>query len=301
MATADDLGVDVGCVSDIGRTLGTVSGLTNLAHALARRLSTPRGGLFYDPDYGLDLREWINEGLTDSGIVELGSLIEAEVRKDDRAREATATASYNRATRALTVDMSIDTVEGPFRMILAVDEIAVSLLNAGLPPLDIGGPPAAAASPLILAPPPAAPAPSVNAGLGAGSIAIGASGTLTDSVGFTFTSFSMPTYDGAAITLTFSHAVDPASISLGFSGTSILVAKTPGSIDPPIGYFVLDFVTGNQVQISFTSVVGNPAVTAYLYTLTVMSLVQRNSDSASCSNAPQTSTQYPVPELADDG
>lgn len=143
MATEQpDFGVDIDCASDIGATLSVASGYRNLGNALARRYMTPRGDLFYDQDYGLDLREWINEGLTDSGISELVDLIEAEARKDDRVLDLSADVTFDRSTSKLTVAMDIETAEGPYRMILGVDEVTVQLLNEGLEPFDISPTPA---------------------------------------------------------------------------------------------------------------------------------------------------------------
>src|SRR5687767_7803210 len=46
-----ELGTDVSIVLDADSHWSLVTGQPNLARAIARRLSTPRGGLFYAPTY----------------------------------------------------------------------------------------------------------------------------------------------------------------------------------------------------------------------------------------------------------
>ena len=61
----DPLGVDLAWPgNDIDAGGAYVSGVAALTQALLRRLTTPRGGLFYDPNYGTDIRAWVGETTT---------------------------------------------------------------------------------------------------------------------------------------------------------------------------------------------------------------------------------------------
>ena len=72
MANEDlGLGTDWAIDSDLEERIRLVSGRENLGLAITRRLSTPRGGLFYDPGYGLDLRLWLS---ADVDLVDAQSL-----------------------------------------------------------------------------------------------------------------------------------------------------------------------------------------------------------------------------------
>jgi phage baseplate assembly protein W len=126
---AIDLGTDVSCFPDLD-PLGTlVSGKTALAQAIARRLTTPRGGLFYDTNYGTDLRLYLNEGMTSEAQSRIKAAIESECRKDERVASATADVTFNAAAQSLAVSISLSIASGPFTLTLAVTQLTVALLT----------------------------------------------------------------------------------------------------------------------------------------------------------------------------
>lgn len=86
-------GVDLSCVGDISDTLDEVDAFSPKAigEALLRRLTTPRGALQDDPDYGLDIRGMLNRGTTVSDLSALQGRIRMEVTKDDRVSGAAVT------------------------------------------------------------------------------------------------------------------------------------------------------------------------------------------------------------------
>jgi phage baseplate assembly protein W len=123
------LGVDLDCLTDITPGLALAAGTDNLMKALARRLITPRGGLFYDPDYGLDLREYLHAGVTAAQIATLSGSVEAEVEKDPRVQSADASVSFVGAT--MMVRVVVNPIAGPHRLIvLAVTSENVATLTA---------------------------------------------------------------------------------------------------------------------------------------------------------------------------
>jgi hypothetical protein len=119
------------------------TGVTLLAQAVYRRLTTPRGTLDDGDEgvvYGLDLSEYIGRQATPDAIANIGPALEAEILKDDRVASATATASAETGADGLTLTtVSIDvipydeTAAAPFAMTLAVSDVTVSLL--GVSPL----------------------------------------------------------------------------------------------------------------------------------------------------------------------
>lgn len=121
---ATDLGTDIDCADDHGMSFGVATGRKNLANALARRLMTPRGGLFYDPDYGLDVRAYLNAAITDAKLAELAQAIEAECRKDPRVQDVSAAVSVDRTsvTRGLKLKLAIEDADGPFTDILTISD-----------------------------------------------------------------------------------------------------------------------------------------------------------------------------------
>ena len=110
-------GVDLSCVDDLTEDLAEVDPFSPVAigEALLRRLTTPRGQLPDDPDYGFDIRGYCNRGVPVGELRSLAGQIRSEVTKDDRVEDATVTVtipSLNSMTVAILVtpaDPTLDT------------------------------------------------------------------------------------------------------------------------------------------------------------------------------------------------
>lgn len=121
-------GVDIDCVADVTPQFLLASGIRNLANALLRRLTTPRGGLFYDADYGLDLRDYLNAGLTDGEIGALAGAVGLELEKDERVAAAEVSLSY--AAGSLRIRCRVSTVDlGDMSFLLQVGQVSSSVLD----------------------------------------------------------------------------------------------------------------------------------------------------------------------------
>jgi hypothetical protein len=86
-------GVDLACVDDLGDALEEVDPFSTQAvsEAIIRRLTTRRGQLVDDLDYGLDVRGFLNKGRTEADMRALASEVVAEVKKDERVDAAEVT------------------------------------------------------------------------------------------------------------------------------------------------------------------------------------------------------------------
>lgn len=104
-----------------------ISGRPLLIEALLRRLVTRRGSLLGSPDYGTDVRAWINKDVSKADAARLGGLISAELAKDERVRSAAATATFANST--LTVLITIVDGAGPFKLTVAVTDATLKLLG----------------------------------------------------------------------------------------------------------------------------------------------------------------------------
>ena len=125
-----DLGTDVFAVSDLDASFRLVSGRQALAQAIARRLSTRRGELAVigdDPDYGLDVRDFLNDDVGAVGTFEIEAAVSAEVLKDERVASATVTAQI--VSGALLLAIGLVDGDGPFRLTLAVSDVTVTILK----------------------------------------------------------------------------------------------------------------------------------------------------------------------------
>lgn len=115
---------------DLDPTFSPISGRQVVVEAVARRLTTQRGALEYDPNFGLDLRLWLNSAHTDSDIFALATAIEAEAEKDERVLSATANVQYSRVASELTVRLFLDLVTGErFRLVLTIDSVTAEILK----------------------------------------------------------------------------------------------------------------------------------------------------------------------------
>jgi hypothetical protein len=129
---ASELGVDIADILDITREFRLAGGYENLGMAYLRRLSTPRGSLFYDLDYGFDLRDMLNAGLGEAELRSLDGQIEAELLKDERSQQVSVRTTFNYGTSTLRVRITAETAEGPYSLVLEVSALTVALLAAGL-------------------------------------------------------------------------------------------------------------------------------------------------------------------------
>lgn len=107
-----------------------ISGRSLLIEALLRRLVTPRGGLLGSPDYGTDVRDWVNDDNSVAGLARLGAAISAEIAKDERVRSATAVATF--ADSMLTAAITIVDGDGRFKLVISIGEVNLKILGVTL-------------------------------------------------------------------------------------------------------------------------------------------------------------------------
>jgi hypothetical protein len=125
----DDLGTDVALTEDLSGVWGVASARTNLAMAIYRRLSTTRGGLFYDADYGFNLTDLLNSELSTADISAARGAIIAECQKDERVQSASVILTFRPLLKSLDVEIEIDTAVGPFDLVLRATAVTVDILR----------------------------------------------------------------------------------------------------------------------------------------------------------------------------
>jgi phage baseplate assembly protein W len=95
--------------------------------ALRNRLSTSRGGLWYAPNYGTNLCDFVH-GTFSAYAIEQAA--ESECLKDERVESVSATAVQIGAKR-VALTLRITDAQGPFEMVLDVSSVTVALLLNG--------------------------------------------------------------------------------------------------------------------------------------------------------------------------
>ena len=135
-----NFGTDIDCGPyDIPLIFGTCTGNKNLGNALVRRLTTPRGALAlinpsYGPNYGTDIRSLLSSALTRNSTSSMQAAIQAECQKDPRVQSAAVTVVLNLGDPthgSATVTIIVTTSNGPFPLVLSVDQLTVEILSIG--------------------------------------------------------------------------------------------------------------------------------------------------------------------------
>lgn len=127
-----DFGTDFSAVDDIDASLTVADDATAFAQALVRRITTPRGALWYAPAYGYDIGAHIN---TATAISTIETAAATELLNDERVTDAEVTITVTEPAdksvtggQSWTADIRVDTEDGPFEFTIAVDSVTGALL-----------------------------------------------------------------------------------------------------------------------------------------------------------------------------
>jgi hypothetical protein len=124
-----DFGIDISTFPDLDTSFTTITGFRVLAEAIARRFITPAGTLHRDPDYGFDVRALLNEKFTPADLYIWKRMMEAQAEEDERVRSADITLTLGADNRSIRIHCAIETMQGPFSMVLNVGQVRVELLE----------------------------------------------------------------------------------------------------------------------------------------------------------------------------
>jgi hypothetical protein len=127
--TTPDYGTTLSCTFDLDPMGQTVSGLTALSQALVRRITTPRGRLLTDPNYGYDISGELNDDVTTQQVGAIASNVDQEYLKDQRVFASSTTVTL-RADGSLDVSSQVQSALGPFSLVLNVSAVTVGIIQA---------------------------------------------------------------------------------------------------------------------------------------------------------------------------
>jgi len=117
---------------DLDPTFTQIDGLPTVAQACARRLCMRHGALPENPDAGFDLRRFLNGKWSRAKAFSVKTGVERECAKDERVYTAAARVSYVPRTRSLLVEADLYSMFGRFQLVLAVDDVSVTLLRSSV-------------------------------------------------------------------------------------------------------------------------------------------------------------------------
>lgn len=121
--------ISIGATLDVTPEFTEVTGIPGFIEACVRRLSTPRGDLFYDDTYGFDLTQFCSDSFSIADIPTIQTGVVEQLQLDERCERATCTVD-NVTLEGFHVNVSVFTAEGPFQFTLAVDKVSVTMLNS---------------------------------------------------------------------------------------------------------------------------------------------------------------------------
>ena len=130
-----DFGADLECGWDIDPMMVELHGDDPriVTEACIRRLQCPRGALLDDPDYGLDVREFLRQPIDRVMQAAIPSMISSELLKDDRVKSVSVSVTSTGTAVDPRLELAITgTTDGPpFTLIAAIttDEVRMELVR----------------------------------------------------------------------------------------------------------------------------------------------------------------------------
>ncbi len=126
-------GRDLACFDDFTDDFQEIDPNSPLAVAqdAYHRLSTQRGQIPDDPDYGKDLKSLLQKAFEPNGVMQTKGQIRNELLKDDRidAKTLVVDLTLDVPNQSMTVDVKGTTARGPFTLIMSASD-AETLLQS---------------------------------------------------------------------------------------------------------------------------------------------------------------------------
>ena len=121
MSMLPEYGTDVSTYPDLDDTFAPLSGIRVIAQAMARSLE--------DAQYGVDLRQWLNESLDAADVFHLQQTIESQCLRDERVQDISVVVAQP-TLYELRIAIDIEpSQQGPFRLTLKVSTLTVELFS----------------------------------------------------------------------------------------------------------------------------------------------------------------------------
>ncbi len=125
-----DFGTTLSLTFDLDAMGATVSGLTALAQALIRRITTPRGRLLSDPNYGYDIAGELEDDVTTQQVNAIAANVDAEFLKDQRVFSSVTTVTLQ-TDGQLDVASQVQSALGPFSLVFSLSPSGILTIVNG--------------------------------------------------------------------------------------------------------------------------------------------------------------------------
>jgi len=133
---ATDLGTDVSTYVenedgelDLDPLFREIEGPVVVAESVGRGFETEPGELPWSEEDGADIGQLLNADLSRAELLAVATELEADARRDERVESIAVEHTFDEATNTLTISADGTTADGPFRLVLAHDELSVKVLE----------------------------------------------------------------------------------------------------------------------------------------------------------------------------
>lgn len=120
---ATGYGTDIICDSDLDALCREEdpSAAIGVARAIFRRLTTPRGGLIDDPEYGFDVNSLLHKAMLPQFEAAIPGIIRNEILKDERV-ESVDVRWTRVGSEQFEISISGTCAAGPFRLVMQLTD-----------------------------------------------------------------------------------------------------------------------------------------------------------------------------------
>ena len=124
-----DYGTDISTLPDLDPTFTPISGPRVVAESLARIYTTPQGSDSWHPDYGRDLRRFLNARMDAATLARGQAEAEDGALTDERVKEVEALAAFEPLSGRLMLRVAGLLEDGPFLLTLAIGDVSATILE----------------------------------------------------------------------------------------------------------------------------------------------------------------------------
>jgi hypothetical protein len=118
-------------VIDLTPDMQVATGRAVLSQSLIRRQTTPRGSVIQSPNDCIDVRSYLNKGVTQSQLQSISSVIQQEILRDARVNAVQVTVTYTASTGTTVIQEQIVSSYGPFALTLTLTATSFAAVIAG--------------------------------------------------------------------------------------------------------------------------------------------------------------------------
>lgn len=111
-------GTDLSCVTDVTADFAEVdpTSVRAIGEAIIRRLISKRGSVLDDPNYGTNVREWLNHPFGPDTLQTYRDAVVTETLKDDRVASATCAIALDLLTKRMRIGLRIEPANPTLRV-----------------------------------------------------------------------------------------------------------------------------------------------------------------------------------------